>query len=77
LDELLWHVQPIGDVSSPAAYQFLLDTLDPQQVQTAAGEDESFPVLAGDRPTIPADVRALEMDCFRPICLVIRMTRAR
>ena len=77
LDELLWHVQPVGDVSSPAAYQCLLDTLDPQQVQTAASEDKSIPVLAGDCPAIPADVRALGMDCVCASCLVIRMIRAR
>src|SRR6266571_7303070 len=47
LDELLRCVQPIGDISPSAAHQCLLDTLDPQQVQTAAGEEESLPVLAG------------------------------
>ena len=67
----------ICDVSRPATYQRLSDTVDPQQVQAAAGEDESLPVLAGNRPTIPPHVRALEMDRLRTVGLVIRMTRAR
>jgi hypothetical protein len=50
--------------------------LDPQEVQTAEGEEESLPVLAWDRQTVPAHVRALGMGAFRPERLVIRVTRA-
>jgi hypothetical protein len=72
-----WRILPVGDISRPATYQRLSDTVDPQEIQAAACEEESLPVLAGNRSTIPTHVRALGMDCLRTVGLVIRMTRAR
>ena len=59
-----------------AAHQRLPGALDPTEVQTVTGEGESLPVLAGDRPTISSHVCALEMDPFRRVCLMKRMTGA-
>ena len=52
-------------VSSPDAHQRLPGALDPQEVQTAAGQEEGHRVLAGDHPTVSPHVRALGMDYLR------------
>jgi hypothetical protein len=48
-----------------------------REVQTIAGEGESLPVLAWDRCTVPAYVRALGMGALRPECLVKQGDRSR
>jgi hypothetical protein len=50
---------------------------DPQEVQTAAVQEEGHEVLAGNHREISQHVRALEMGSFGPARLVTRMIRAR
>ena len=76
LDAVLRGVLPLRAVSAPATYQRLLDALDPQEVQTAAGQEEGPRVLAGDHREVPPHVRALEMGAFGPVVLKTRVTRA-
>src|SRR5450759_335642 len=47
LDAVLRCVLPFGDLPSPSTHQRLPDALDPQEVQTASGKEESLPLLAG------------------------------
>ena len=76
VDALLWGVLPLRVVSAPVAHQRLLGGLDPQEIQTAAGQEESPRVLAGDHRQVSPDVRALEMGRLGPARLTNRMTRA-
>ena len=76
VDAVLRCVLPLRNVSAPIAHQRLSGALDPQKVQTAAGQEEGHGVLAGDHRKVPPHVRALGMDSLGPARLVIRVTRA-
>src|SRR6266480_1472204 len=77
MDELLRCVLPLRDVPAPVAHQCLPGALDPQEIQAAAGREESYRVLAGDHRTVSPAVRALDMGSLGRACLVNRMIGAR
>src|SRR5882724_37366 len=72
MDAVLRSVLPLCAVSAATTDQRLLDALDPQEVQTAAGQEESPPVLAGNHRKVSPAVRALAMGAFRPVVLKTR-----